>query len=214
MNVYDFDKTIFYPDCSFLFIRHCLRKYPRLLVSYLPRILFNGLLYVFNLTSKGIVEEKLFSFITKIDNLEQEVIEFWDINEHRISKWYLAQKHPTDLIISASPEFLLNPIATRLGVRLLATQLDIKTAKIVGVSCYGRQKIRVAIENKYFPKNRIEKFYSDALSDTPMALCAESAFWVIKRGTKPIPWPRLTQRQKKKIMKQLAQDMIKSTKKQ
>ena len=31
MNVYDFDKTIFYPDSSVTFCLYCLRRYPRIL---------------------------------------------------------------------------------------------------------------------------------------------------------------------------------------
>lgn len=207
MNVYDFDKTIFYTDCSFLFIKWCLRKYPKLLVSYFPFILFYGLLYALKLTQKDVVEEKLFVFVPEIEELEREVLEFWDTYDHRISEWYLAQKRPDDLIISASPEFLIKPIAERLGVRFLATQLDLHTAKIVGISCYGRQKLHSVIANKYFPENVIESFYSDSLSDTPLALCAETAYFVRKKGARVHPWPRLTAKQKKKIMKKLSEDM-------
>lgn len=207
MNVYDFDKTIFYPDCSFLFIRWCLRRYPKLLVTYLPMIAFNAAQYALDNVGKDYVEEKMFAFIKGIDNIEQEVQDFWDANQERISSWYLEQKRPDDLIISASPEFLLKPIAEQLGVQMIGTQLDIKTAKIIGYSCYGRQKVRQALLHHVFPDYCIDCFYSDSISDTPLALCAEQAFLVKKKATKPTPWPKLTQKLKKKILKKLEEDM-------
>lgn len=207
MNVYDFDKTIFYPDSSFLFIRWCLRRYPKLLITYLPKILFYTFLYALNNIEKGKVEEKLFSFIVEFDNLEQEVQAFWDANQNRISHWYLEQKRPDDLIISASPEFLLKPISDRLGVQIIGTKMDVKSAKIIDYSCYGRQKVLRTLYKRIFPKNCIDNFYSDSLSDTPLALCAERAFLVKKRATQMVPWPKLTQRRKKKLRKKLAEDM-------
>lgn len=207
MNVYDFDKTIFYPDSTFLFIRWCLRRHPKLLVTYLPTILFYAALYSLNNIGKDHVEEKLYSFIVKIDDLEQEVRDFWEANRGRISPWYLAQKRPDDVIVSASPEFLLRPIADELGVRLIGTQMDLKTARIIGYSCYGRQKVRRVLRSQFFPDESIQNFYSDSLSDTPMALCAERAFLLTRKATKPVPWPKLTPGRKKKIMKKLKEDM-------
>ncbi|MDO4746023.1 MAG: hypothetical protein Q4B18_05685, partial [Bacillota bacterium] len=73
MNVYDFDKTIFYPDCTFAFIMWCLRRYPKLMVTYVPGMLVHSIQYAMKFAGKDTVEEKLFAFIKKIDNLEQEV---------------------------------------------------------------------------------------------------------------------------------------------
>ena len=36
MNTYDFDKTIFYPDSSVTFIKHCFRKYPWIMLKNFP----------------------------------------------------------------------------------------------------------------------------------------------------------------------------------
>ena len=37
MNIYDFDKTIFYPDSSATFYRFCLKKLPVAVLPTLPR---------------------------------------------------------------------------------------------------------------------------------------------------------------------------------
>lgn len=98
-------------------------------------------------------------------------------------------------------------MAISLGVQLIGTQLDMKTAKIIGYSCYGRQKVRRVLSNQIFPEYCINNFYSDSLSETPLALCADHAFLLKKKATKPVPWPKLTPRRKKKIMKKLKEDM-------
>ena len=36
MNCYDFDQTIFFPDSSYLFVMHCLRRYPRAVLRAVP----------------------------------------------------------------------------------------------------------------------------------------------------------------------------------
>lgn len=211
MNVYDFDKTIFYPDCTFLFVRWSLARHPKLLLSYVPAFVFNAVRYALKGIDRDTAEEKLFSFITGIDDIDQEVLDFWDANQDRISPWYLKQKRSDDLIISASPEFLLKPMADRLGVRMLATQMDKKTAKIIGYSCYGRQKVRKALIHQYYPEHNIDQFYSDSLADTPLALCADQAFLVKNKALEPVPWPELTAKQKKKIMKKLSEDNVQKT---
>ena len=97
----------------------------------------------------------------------------------------LKQKREDDLIISASPEFLLRPIADSLGVRLIATPMDRHTGKILGKNCHDYEKT-----TRYyaaFPTKKPERFYSDSLSDTPMARLAKEAFLVHKGEI--APWP-------------------------
>ena len=61
--------------------------------------------------------------------------EFWDKHQHKIFPWYPGQQEETDIIISASPEFLLQPICDRLGIRhLMASRVDPKTGKYTGRS--------------------------------------------------------------------------------
>ena len=103
------------------------------------------------------------------------------------------------MIISASPEFLLKPITERLGVNLLATKMDIKTCIIETNSCYAKEKTLQMLAKDYFENNTVDNFYSDSISDIPMALCAEHAFLVNKRATKIEPWPDFTLKLVKKF---------------
>lgn len=208
MRLYDFDKTIFYPDCTFLFIKWCIRRHPSLIYRYVPKMLFRFIKYKLKFNNKHDVEEKMFEFIRYVPNIEEEIERFWDAKEGNISEWYLKQKRSDDLIVSASPEFIIAPIARRLGVNYLATELDMQTLKIVGRSCYGRQKVKAILNTGIFLDHEVEEFYSDSLSDTPLALCAEKAFLVKNKATEPVPWPELTPENKKRIMDAISEDMF------
>jgi len=66
-------------------------------------------------------QRKLFSYLTEVDDFDEQIERYWDKNEGRISAWYLAQKQPDDLIISASPACIIAPIAKRIGFNFVAT---------------------------------------------------------------------------------------------
>lgn len=187
MNTYDFDKTIFYPDSSATFVKWSLRRHPLLLLIWAPGAALYGLLYVLKLTGKEKLKEHLFSFIRHLTDIDAELELFWDEHQSQIGKWYLEQKKPDDLVISASPEFVVKPMTDRLGVRLMGTPMDKRTAKISGKNCYGDEKVRRFYEA--YPNGHTEAFYSDSLSDAPMAEIADKAFLIINEGQTPVPWP-------------------------
>lgn len=186
MNVYDFDKTIFYPDSSYCFVRYCLRRFPRAVLKALPASCLTGLQWAVKRCETKELKEKLFSFLPYLDDVDRIVLEFWDEHRDRIAAWYRKQKQADDLIISASPEFLLRPIADELGVALIATRMDRHTGLIVGNNCHDAEKISRFLKD--YPGGKVDKFYSDSLSDSPMAWFAEEA-WLVKDGTEFTPWP-------------------------
>lgn len=183
MNVYDFDDTIYRGDSSIDFVKWCVRKKPTLA----PRLLQGGILfcaYKSKLCSKTHFKEKMFSVFQGIDNIDYYVAEFWDTHIDRIKPWYLKNKKTDDVIISASPEFLLAPICKRLGIsNLMASRVDKRTGFYNGINCFGAEKVR-----RFYEKfsEEIDEFYSDSLSDTPLAKLAKSAYLV--DGETLIPW--------------------------
>lgn len=185
MNVYDFDETIFHPDSSYAFVLYCLRHYPRAVLSTMPAVAWKGSLYALNKLETRELKETVFSFLPFLDDPERIVLDFWEENRGGIAAWYLAQKRPEDLIISASPAFLLQPAADYLGVSLIATPMDIHTGKIIGRNCHDEEKVRRFREQ--YPDAAVEEFYSDSLSDAPIARLAEKA-WMV-RGQERVPWP-------------------------
>ena len=119
------------------------------------------------------------------EDVDAVVEDFWACHQDGIGAWYLRQKREDDIIISASPEFLLSPIARQLGVRLIATPMDKHSGKILGKNCHDTEKVRRFYEE--YPNAHTEEFYSDSLSDTPMAEIADRAF-LVKKGSLS-PWP-------------------------
>ena len=49
----------------------------------------------------------------------------------------------------------------------------------------------------------IDNFYSDSLSDTPMALCAEKAHFVTNNAQKVEDWPHLDAKTLKEVHKKI-----------
>lgn len=185
MNVYDFDKTVFYPDSSACFYRFCLLRFPGKLLPTLPRSAHMALCYWRKKLPAKVLKEQLFSFLSEIESPEELVDAFWRRNERRLESWYLNQKRDDDVIISASPVFLLAPICRKLGVTLIATEMDAHTGKIRGANCHDAEKpLRF---RALFPDATIDAFYSDSLSDSPMAKIAERAY-LVKKHT-PAAWP-------------------------
>ena len=196
MNVYDFDGTIFYSDCSIGFALWCMKRHPKLCFTYLPMMIRHLILYKRGKIPNYLLQRKMFSYLTKVDDFDVQIEKFWDKNEKKISAWYLAQKRPDDLIISASPTCIMKPIAERLGVNLVATEYDREIGAFVDNLMYAREKAAYIIDND-FPD--IENFYSDSLADTPMALCAEKAHLIINKAQTVTDWPKLDDETLKKV---------------
>lgn len=188
MNVYDFDKTIFYPDSEIAFVKWCARRHVFRYLKHLPKTLYTALLFQFRKRTMSEMQLQLLKFTHHIQNLEEEVEKFWDINEKNIKKWYLDQKKPDDYIISASPEFLIKPIARRLGVNAISTRYNVKKSRRDGPHCYGIGKLKAIIAEELVQKGTIDNFYSDNISDLPIAQYAKKAFLVKDKATRIIPW--------------------------
>lgn len=185
MNTYDFDKTVFNPDSSCLFFLYCLRRYPKTR-RHLPKTAWAGIKFALKRLDTKSVKEQVFSFLTELEDVDGVVKQFWNEKFADIEQWYLKQKREDDIIISASPEFLLEPVCKRLGVRLIGTPMDKHTGRINGENCHDREKVRRFYEQ--YPEAHSERFYSDSLSDTPMAEISDEAF-LVKRD-KISPWPK------------------------
>ena len=184
MNVYDFDKTIYPGDSALHFWLFCVRRHPAALLT-LPRAGWKALRSIGAGDCKTGMKQEFFRYLLYIPDLPAEVNAFWDGHLQRIYPWYLAQRRDDDVIISASPEFLLRPICDELGVRLIGTRMDKYSGKISGENCHDKEKVRRFYEE--FPGACTEEFYSDSLSDTPMAEIAQRAYLV--RKEKLSSWP-------------------------
>lgn len=179
MNVYDFDKTVFYPDSSAKFIAHCAARYPVPVCAALLRALPRLVPYLLGGRRDATrLKERIFSFLPHVDDAEREVRSFWNANMDRVGEWYKKRRRDSDVIITGSPEFLLTPAAETMGFHLIGTRMDIKTGRIDGLNCGGREKLRRFREA--YPDATPEEFYSDSGSDAPMAALSRRAYKVKK----------------------------------
>lgn len=184
MNVFDFDGTIYHGDSSKDFFFYCLKHYPKTRGKIFPVLLY-GAGFGLRIVKKKTFKQKLFSIVQKIPDIDKAVLDFWEEHRKNIKKWYMEMKDGSDIIISASPEFLLAPICAELGVEcMMATRVDKKTGLFDGENCHGKQKVTRFYE--MYPNAEIDSFYSDMYCDTPLALISKQAF--IVKGEKLSPW--------------------------
>ena len=200
MNVYDFDGTIFPTDCSIDFCLWCMKSKPKLLVTWLPGMMKTLVLYKMGKVKNHRLQRELFSYLTMIDNFDEQIERYWDKNEKRIAPWYLAQKKPDDLIISASPDCIIGPIAKRLGVNHMASEFNREFGVFTNNLMYAKEKARYIIDHG-IPV--IDNFYSDSLADTPLALCAEKAHLVKNHASTVVDWPDLDKETMTKVKKKI-----------
>lgn len=184
MNAYDFDHCIYAGDCTIDFYRFCLKRKPALL-RYFPRQIWGFLLFAFAFISKTEFKERFFCFLQGVDDLQNALDAFWATNKEKIYGWFFERRSDNELIISASPEFLLQPVCQMLGVKhLIASRVDPQTGKFTGENCYGAEKPKRLIEALGI--SAVETFYSDSLSDSPMAQIAQASY-IVRKG-ELTPW--------------------------
>lgn len=186
MNIYDFDKTIYDGDSTVDFIKYCAKRYKKAYVTAIPT-LCAFLLYLFGIYTKTRFKERMYRFLRYVDGIDAAVEDFWDKNEGRILDYYKERHRDDDIVISASPEFLLRPVCDRLGIkRLIASRVDKRTGKYRGENCHGAEKVKRLAEE--YGISRCAEFFSDSFSDAPLAAIADRAY-IVRRNTLT-PWDK------------------------
>ena len=183
MNVYDFDKTIYARDSSIDFYVYNLKK-DWTLLRFFPKQVVAMIRYKLKLIPKTQMKQVFYVYMKTIVNMEDRVKGFWISHRKYLRDFYLSQKKTDDVIISASPTFLLQPLIDEWGCVLIASVVDQKTGQS-GENCWGSEKVKRFAE--LYSLNLVDDFYSDSLSDTPLALYSKKAFLV--SSTQIGPWP-------------------------
>lgn len=184
MNVYDFDNTIYQGDSTFDFYLFCLKRHKKIITLFPSLCLWAVKFFILKKVSKTEFKENMFRFLSFAE-YPKDLEDFWKTHKNNIKSWYLKNKKDDDVIISASPYFLLEPICKELGIKhLIASDVDKKTGKYSGENCHGKEKVKRY--KKIFPNGEIDKFYSDSKSDTPLAEISKQAF--IVHGDKTEQW--------------------------
>lgn len=180
INLYDFDNTIYKGDSSTDFFFYAMLKYPKV-AKFIPKIIFSAIKYKLHIIKKTKLKENIFSFLQVIPDVDFLISSFWKTHSCYIKGFYLKKDHQNDIIISASPEFLLRPITDELGVLdLIGSKVDAKTGVFKGLNCYGKEKVR-RLKKKY-QEFEVEEAYSDSYSDIPILELAKRSY--IVKGNK------------------------------
>ncbi|MBP5679025.1 MAG: haloacid dehalogenase-like hydrolase [Bacilli bacterium] len=175
INAYDFDETIYKGDSSVDFYFYCLKRNKKVLLQ-LPKQLGGFLLYKMKIIDKTKMKEKIFSYLKRIDNIEDYIADFWKSHQKNIKEWYIKQQRKTDVIISASPEFLLKPLEKEYHFEVIASKVDPKTGIFSSKNCHDYEKIRRYEENH---TEKVKEFYTDSIkADKAMLEYAKEGFIV------------------------------------
>lgn len=183
MKVFDFDNTIYDGESAVDFFMFCLKQKKSLLI-YMPKVLQKTIKYKLGKIS----EKEIYDFGSKMLGVffangayaDESVKAFWQLNSSKLKKEFLDIIDENDVIISASPDFLLNEVTDKLSTKnIICTEID-KETQAIKFLCYGKNKI-TAFDSAY-PDAVIDEFYTDSINDLPMMKKAKKAYMV--KGSK------------------------------
>ncbi|SFU98353.1 haloacid dehalogenase-like hydrolase [Butyrivibrio sp. INlla21] len=178
MNVYDFDGTIYDGDSTIDFYLFCLRKNPKIIIR-IPGCMLAFIQYRVGKITKTRFKEIFFSFLKDMRSIDDLPVEFWDKNISKIKSWYLMVKKSDDLVITASPDFIVRPAIQKIGNNsLIASEVDPNSGKFLSKNCKGKEKVNRYL--KEFPDSAIDNFFSDSVTDKYLAQLAKKSYFVKK----------------------------------
>ncbi len=181
IDVFDFDKTLIPFDSGSRFWLFCLVHNPWIIFC-LPYQLVMMLSYVLGIKDLTFAKGRFFCFVRFI-NLEKNVAKFWDKYEKTVFDWFKTEKRERPaVVISASPDFLLREISSRLNVhKLICTVHNPKNGRIIGKNCKREEKVRRF--NEEIGKCRVVNVSSDSLkSDKWIFSLGENCFHIQPNG--------------------------------
>ena len=181
MQAFDFDNTIYKGESAFDFALFVMRKKISF-IRYLPHIL--SLLYKYEkckMTSEEFQEafNSYASVLLKNKEIVSDlVIKFWQKNEHKLYPHILEKIKKEDYIITAAPDFLIEPIKDKINTKnFLCSETDLSVGKITYLN-FGENKVKKFVEK--IGKKKITNFYTDSYNDKPMMDYAEHVFFITK----------------------------------
>lgn len=179
VDLYDFDKTIIPFDSGTKYIIFCMLHYPWCIIA-LPRIAVGFLLYKLHIIRFDKMKSNCFTFQYLVP--KNAVKRFWDKYEKTAHPWFF-ERERYGIVISASPDFLLNEISERLGFDELICTKHKKSGKMITNNCRNAEKVKRLFEEHN--KNEIEiiDVYSDSYkADKPIFSLATNQCYHIENG--------------------------------
>ncbi len=179
MNVYDFDNTIYdgetLVDFILYYVRHDIRIW-----KYIPRLLYICFRDAFHLFTVEQAIKAYASFLegyyVKLDNLDNDVVKFWDKNQKKIKSFYNEIRKDDDIIVSGTTDFILDEIMKRMNIKnYVGSSIDRETGKFTRL-CFLDNKVKIFKE--LYPDVHIDNFYTDSMNDKAMMDIADHVYFV------------------------------------
>lgn len=184
--IYDFDKTIYSKETSMAFMFFFLKRHR----SLIPKFILNLTIILFNIKNLKKVKNIFFSIFKGMD-IENDINLFWEKEMKNIYPYFFKEikenRKDADLLIliSASPDFLLEPIYKKLGFDILIST-KYSNFTLIGKNCKKDEKLKRLNELGSFD---VLCFYSDSLSDLPLFNIAKKKI-SINKGNKVLGLPK------------------------
>ena len=179
---FDMDYTILDTSSGLLYVRY-LRQHHQITSRQLLRVGWWSLLYKLSLIDMARAMPHMSAYAenaSATEMLQQTRAWFKDMVQPHLTpaaieriRWHQTQGHMV-VVISASTQFAVRPVAEFLGLDYLCTQLAVNgdrlTGRIVEPACYGGGKIFWAKEFAMAHDAQLSDsyFYTDSLSDLPL----------------------------------------------
>ncbi len=178
MNVYDFDNTIYDGESVVdFFLFYCKRD--KSLIKKIPAVFYALFKYK---QGKVTIEDALNKygdivgdFYRKNPDIKGDMVTFWDEHMNKIKSFYKEVQTDDDLIISGSPEFSLDIICKRLGIKRYIGSV-IENDGTISRLCIREEKVKAFFEK--YPHTEIENFYTDSVNDIPLIEISKNAYLV------------------------------------
>jgi HAD superfamily phosphoserine phosphatase-like hydrolase len=190
--VFDFDHTLYAGDCTIDMAWFTYKNFPAK-IPYIIIQVFAFIAWKLSFLSTTTFKQLFLGYLnglskTQVDEL---IHEFWKTahwNKELVSTLHQKQQLGfTCVIITASPEWFVKPIAQQLfKTEIIGTQTNFEHHKItlVGENCKGLQKVK-RFEEAFGADAELAEAYSDNASDTHLFKRAQKAYKVV--GKKIIP---------------------------
>lgn len=184
--IYDFDKTIYSKETSMAFMFFFLKRHR----SLIPKFILNLTIILFNIKDLKKVKNIFFSIFKGMD-IENDINLFWEKEMKNIYPYFFKEikenRKDADLLIliSASPDFLLEPIYKKLGFDILIST-KYSNFTLIGKNCKKDEKLKRLNALGTFD---VLCFYSDSLSDLPLFNITKKKI-SINKGNKVLGLPK------------------------
>lgn len=142
VDIYDFDKTVVPFDSALKYWGFCMVHNPWIILL-LPFQFIWGMMMLTHIISVRTCKKVAFLYIRLINN-EKNVKKYWDKYEKYVYDWFKPENRKrTTVIISASPDFLIEEIARRMKVDyVICTTHDRKHGIMRSEVCRHAEKVR------------------------------------------------------------------------